>query len=378
MNIRLARDTAPLRWLILIPILGAILLTAQPGGAKGSKPAASTSAGATISIVNGQQTSINEWPWQVAIAHRGNQNPRKRTFCGGVLIAPTVVATAGHCVIDPSDPRVEPADRLEVITGRTVLNSSAGEVANVAEVIVPKAPWGLRFDRGWDAALLRVATPVSSTPIKLAGDDEAGSWAPGQVAWTTGWGSRFPNDRGGSPRLRVTRQVMLPDRVCRDAWRRDFRADVMNCLGSPAGNSGACMGDSGGPLVVKVGSEYRLVGLTSFGEERCALYAPRVDARVAAQPMRGWIETTVRNTTGDEVVGSGGEISPTPVWCRIPHLRGLTVRQARKRLRRNRCRLGKVKRIRTRGVRRKHVFDSYLPAGWLAPVGFRQRIAIRK
>lgn len=362
----------------LVASLLCVLVVAQPASADGERSPAGGSAGATVSIVGGKKTMIGKWPWQVALAMRGTKSPRKRTYCGGALIAPGVAATAGHCVIDDAG-EVIVSDRLEVIAGRTDLNSGAGEVAAVAEVIVPEVESHLSFYEGVDVALLRLEVPLSQTPIKLAGSDEAAAWAPGQVAWTTGWGARSARDSSGPLKLRVTRQVMLPPWLCGDYWRSEFDLDVMTCLGAPAGNSGTCMGDSGGPLVVRAGRGYRLVGLTSFGDGECAPFVPRVVSRVAGGPIRRWIETTARGLTGNEVVGSGGKIPRKPGWCRVPSLERLTMRKARKRLKRNRCRLGKVKRIRTWGSYRRHqVVDTFLPTGWLAPRGFRLRVKVSR
>ena len=57
-------------------------------------------------IVGGTTTTIGEWPWQVAIAADPEffgGNGFQRQFCGGTLVAPNVVLSAGHCFHDVFD-----------------------------------------------------------------------------------------------------------------------------------------------------------------------------------------------------------------------------------------------------------------------------------
>src|SRR5262245_13685501 len=75
--------------------------------AKASKDAASVDRQASASIepriVGGNSTTVEEWPWQAAIA----ADPEfftgdgfDRQFCGGSLVAPTIVVSAAHCFFD--------------------------------------------------------------------------------------------------------------------------------------------------------------------------------------------------------------------------------------------------------------------------------------
>ncbi len=337
---------------------------------------------AGISIIKGSPARIADWPWQVAIADRNGKGrkrtARKRTFCGGAVIAPDLVLTAGHCV---ARLRKSQARRLEIIAGRTWLNrESTGETSTVREVLMPTDASGKRRYReqygsaDWDVAILQLGSPLAATPIKLAGPDEYRSWAPGQTVHTTGWGVRRPESSLASPRLRMATQVMLKSKICRMDNGRNFRPATMNCHGAPGGNSSTCFGDSGGPSVTTVGTEHRLVGLTSFGDDFCRGNYPSVDARVAGKAIRSWVAATAMAVSGVDVVGTGGEVAAPRSWCRVPHLWGLTPSQARKKLRQNRCELGSVGRDRySRGSKGRIVGTSRFP-GWLAPVGFRLKV----
>jgi len=49
----------------------------------------------TCSIVNGVQSTIGEWPWQVGLRTRRGSN-----FCGGSVINKRYILTAAHCIAD--------------------------------------------------------------------------------------------------------------------------------------------------------------------------------------------------------------------------------------------------------------------------------------
>lgn len=370
-------------------LAAALLLLPSPAAAAPDRPEAGAQAGpdatpaAGISIIHGGAARIADWPWQVAIAsrkmRRGKRGgPVDRVYCGGAVIAPRLVITAGHCVNFLKRPR---ADSIEVISGRTWLGrEDAGRVSRVSRVIMPLSPSGRpRFresggSASWDVSLLLLKRPVTATPIRLAGPDEVASWAPGQPVWTTGWGVTSNRDRRASPGLRVARQIMFPGSACRFGNGRNFNPGLMNCLGGSSGHSTSCFGDSGGPLVALTGDGYRLVGLTSFGDGLCSPRVPSVDTRVAGKPIRNWVVSTALGLTGDHVLGSGGETAPAPEWCRVPRVFELTPAQARRKLRRHRCALGLVLRDPYGFGPRGTIVSASRPPGWLAPVGFPLKV----
>lgn len=346
----------------------------------------SNSSAAQISIVNGKTTTIKEWPWQVALTGSKTVSPqsttRARFFCGGSLLTPEIVITAGHCVADLKPKQIR---RLEIVSGRTHLNNdSAGTVVGVKELLMPLRPDGKRKYKAyygvadWDVALLRLKSPIDGPTIKIAGEDEAESWSPGQVVSTTGWGVTGPDNSKASNILRVARQVMLPDGVCRQANGNIFKKKTMNCMGAPSINASSCFGDSGGPLVSSVGSEYRLVGLTSFGDASCRPAIPSVDTRIAGTPIRRWIQDTVLELTGIDPIGSGG-VPPVPrTWCRVPDIFGMKLGEARSAVKSAGCRVSRVNRTKVRFGRKGRVVGSSFFPGWLTPVGTGVKVYVRR
>ena len=336
---------------------------------------------ASASIVNGRNTTIERWPWQVALTASPSVRPRlstvQRFFCGGAVLAPRLVITAGHCVSDLNRGQIR---QVEVVSGRTNLNAAGGEVARVTGVRMPVNASGKRRYRSvmgaadWDVALLTLATPLTAEPIKLAGPDEAATWRTGRRAWTTGWGITRGFTRKVPARLQVAGQVLMGKGLCRRTTGADFKPDRMLCLGGPKGNATACSGDSGGPLVVPTSAGYRLVGLTSFGDGACRGVIPSVDTRVSGDPIRRWVTRLAFDLAGVNVVGSGGSAGPLPAWCRVPEVFGLRPFQARRRLEARGCRLGAVRTDPWAPGRRGRIVGYTRLPGWLAPPGFRVRV----
>ena len=327
---------------------GGLVLACALALAGAGNAAAADGTGPQPRIVGGEATTIEQWPWQVALACEPDSSPQclgdgfDRQFCGGSLVAPDVVVTAAHCVYN-DDPEVlafEPASDFEVFTGRTTLSSSQGEDIDVIEIyyfvddgmgqplLQPQStdpdtnpevfdPVTLQ----WDVALLQLESESSSQPIKLAGADETDLWTPGRPAYISGWGliddGSFPDD------LHAAEIEMISDSDCASAYPAPpppppdpvdpyFDAETMVCAGFLEGGVDTCGGDSGGPLVVPFdGGGFRLVGDTSWGLGCAFPEAPGVYGRVAADPLRSALQSAVQTISGDDIVGSGAVVDTT-------------------------------------------------------------------
>ena len=92
-------------------------------------------------------------------------------------MAPAVVITAAHCVIDRG---FRENHALSVVSGRTTLSSDEGVESRVAATWCPSDPngdvlYGGYSGHAWDVAVLQLAQPPGTgTPIKIAGPEETG------------------------------------------------------------------------------------------------------------------------------------------------------------------------------------------------------------
>lgn len=343
-----------------VAVVGLFLMLSPTGHAS----ADATPGGASASIIQGSPARISRAPWQVAIALNFNRftgTSRDRTFCGGVALAPYLVLTARHCVAGKYErwPR-----NLVIYAGRTWINDSfSGSISFVSRIVRGPGPF-------WDVALLRLRQPVAAQPVRLASRSEYNVWEPGQVAYSTGWGST----RYGGPaarRLQISKQVILPDGVCkRDSYvRNSFRPRLMVCHGSPNANSGTCYGDSGGPLVVPVrtsqGPRYRLVGLTFYGSKYCLTDHPSVASRVSGDRLRNWILGKAGWLSSENILGSGAKPTPHPDWCQVPEIKGLLIPTAKKKLREAGCFGARIEYESWFTTPRPRVMITYPNEGWL-------------
>ncbi len=239
-------------------------------------------------IINGSNASEAEWPWMAALFQTGAAPEDLGTgqFCGGTLIAPDMVLTAAHCVAD----FIDYSGEISVVVGRTRLSSGSGEIAKVKSFLV-HPDYDPQFTR-FDFAVLKLESPLSITPIQLIAANESALWDDNSPATALGWGQTDPQNFVYPD---ILQEVVLPihsDTACSANMGRLFSAESQICGGllSSANhlNDGTdvCYGDSGGPLVVFNGSNWKLVGLTSWGFE-CAGPQYGVYSRVAA--VRDWL-----------------------------------------------------------------------------------------
>ena len=230
-------------------------------------------------IVGGYAADVAQWPFMAALYFNGEQG------CGGSVIAPSAVLTAAHCV------KGTHPDELSVGTGRRALSDAgSGQTIGVADFVVH--PGYGRSGRA-DFAVLRLEQPTSAPAAQLSSPADNYLTAPGSTLRVAGWGATTPAGYDpGSDALLETTESTLPGRKCGRAYGRGFVARDQICtLGPRLGrgqNASSCFGDSGGPLVADGPAGRQLVGVVSFGGNRCGdPRHPSVYARVA--PQLGWI-----------------------------------------------------------------------------------------
>ena len=272
-----------------------------------------------LRIVGGNTTTIAEWPWQAAVTLNPafySGNGLQRQFCGGSLVAPTIILTAAHCVHKAGNTFYPVSDHASITVRTTLSNSSQGqEIAWSNYYIFVDASGKPLFNPqtfDWDVVFAQLSSPSpssNSTPIQLAGANEASFWAPGnENAWATGWGT---TSSGGSrsDTLREVNIDRIADSTCgaSTSYGGYFHSETMVCAGEMAGGQDSCQGDSGGPLVSPIGGgAFRLIGDTSWGNGCGLPNFPGVYGRVAQNPMCSALQSGIQTVAGVNVVGSGG------------------------------------------------------------------------
>ena len=247
------------------------LAPAQAGKREGSDVLAKKS------IISGVDANYANWAFTAAVYRKG------RLHCGGSVIAPTKILTAGHCVegLDPA--------KLTVVTGRPNLrDKTVGAEIGVAAAI---AHPDYKETQTHDVGLITLVTPTVAPPIAVpTAAQGAALGLPGQLLRVAGWGARNPFGFRLSNVLKETTETIRTDQRCRKAYRRLFKVPAMICslgarlkgFGKPAIHNTACTGDSGGPLVSDTVTGPVVVGTVSFGGAFCGLAtSPTVYSRVS-------------------------------------------------------------------------------------------------
>lgn len=216
-------------------------------------------------IIGGQEVIPGAWPWMVALVHATSDDAAYGQFCGGSLIGAEWVLSAAHCTYDLGGRARQPLE-IHVVIGRHELSSNEGKRAQVTEIIRHPAYTGTTFDN--DLALLRLAAPVTYTPIPLLTPEQRAHEALGTTAVVIGWGV---TEQGRASD--VLRQVSVPLvdlATCRNSYGifNEQVTENMICAGFKSGGKDSCQGDSGGPLMTfdETQQQWQQVGIVSWGD----------------------------------------------------------------------------------------------------------------
>ncbi|KAF4036776.1 Trypsin [Phytophthora infestans] len=201
-------------------------------------------------IYGGTNAKIDKYMYVASVRAEG---PERDTFCGGTLIAPQYVLTAGH--------------RLEWYMH---------DIHVIEAFRHPQYKLYYNLSAATDdIAVLKLETPSKFQPAPLTSADGSNN-EPGSIATTLGWG--FLIDKTNSSTLQAVDVEIVTNRKCSDSFKTYNYSQVIDdsviCAGNGDGKD-SCNGDSGGPLLV----DRVLVGVVSSGYEECGII-PGVYARV--------------------------------------------------------------------------------------------------
>ena len=242
------------------------------------EPAAEAIAATEQEVIGGEDAPAGEWPDVAAVLYNGLQE------CTGVLIAPTIVLTAGHC---------NDSTLTSVLVGASSLASEGGgELIDVARRI--EYP---RSQETEDLTVLVLARASQQAPRPLATGWASADIRNGARVEIVGYGAIDRDAKQYIDELQQA-QTTITDADC--TVRVGCNAGV-----APGGELGAggmgidtCPGDSGGPLYLPTRYGTFLAGITSrsYDNARYACSEGGIYARPGA--VIDWIEQVAGTAIG--------------------------------------------------------------------------------
>jgi hypothetical protein len=240
-------------------------------------PSPSSSSKITPHIIGGTTTTVSTAPWMAQLWYYDDKGTSATTddigfFCGGTVVSPTKILTAGHCVKGYNWNA-----NGAIVTGTATL-ASGDTLPSGAVVTGVWRQWShpsYKVTDGApdnDVAVLTLAVPVKAKPLNITKSDDTASYTAATSATVYGWGRTTSTTEDLSATLRKATLPIDADTKCTAAsvYGTDFVKGHMLCVGNPAsgadaGTVTACSGDSGGPLIVGG----KIVGVVSWGVTDC-------------------------------------------------------------------------------------------------------------
>ncbi|KAJ1912898.1 hypothetical protein H4219_005429 [Mycoemilia scoparia] len=216
-------------------------------------------------IVNGSNTSPNQYPFVVRLTTTFNPGNGVVTICGGSIIAKNIVITAGHCVQAPD--ASSPVGPSQIKVGAGSNNADGMREYNVKQVIIHPNYRQEMYKLSADVAILVLDGDLQYSESVNQISIHNGN-PPLDTKYTTvGYGMMGPNGQISSALLQADFHISSqPNKYCTTLYK-EYTGPNPNVLCVEYNGSGSdfCNGDSGGPLFIQSGGSYQLVGLNSFG-----------------------------------------------------------------------------------------------------------------
>ncbi|MGH6736443.1 MAG: S1 family peptidase [Methyloceanibacter sp.] len=286
----------------------------------------------TEMIVGGKPAPAGKFPYQVRLY---DSMEDKKGHCGGSIIDPQWILTAGHCVVSGKETAGAQKATETVFVGYGSVDRTETTKIEAEKIVVHPLYLEHGLPGGGDVALIKLKEAIpSAKPVEYANDDtEAKLVTRGVKVTVTGWGSIWdPDDKEVvellsklNPQDDISEKLNYPEKLyytdihvmdrgeCRSVYEPQQLniADSEICAMKPRSAANSCYGDSGGPLVVlaKDPKRYVQIGVVSWGDRCGRAGNPNVFARVAS--FADWIEDTMAANAASAVEAPSAEESST-------------------------------------------------------------------
>lgn len=227
------------------------------------------------SVVFGEEVldAATEYPWVASIwidlDEYSWETPRR--VCSGSLIAPDIVLTAAHCVLDRG--------LYYVQVGSDTMNAK-GELIEVSAVWKHPRYSDRKFVN--DIGLLKLSQPSTVTPMPFALAKHQKMVDKVKTYRILGWGI---NQNDEDPTYLRTAVITNQNKVASSRYKGLFNSKTMIAAGKYIAServyAGGCSGDSGGPIMATVFGKRMVVGVTSYGAVDCNWGLPTVFTKVS-------------------------------------------------------------------------------------------------
>jgi Trypsin len=290
-----------------LPIVVLLLLVGA------TSAAAKAPSAPSAEVIGGTAAPAGSWDFAAYVVEHDSGG---YGTCTGSVIAPNVVLTAAHCVLDDKTNKVLDPSAFTITTGSLDLSDGgARQVSAVTQVAVGPG-FNLQSLRP-DEAILVLATPTTAPSISLATPADVALYTPGASVVLAGWGLEKPKDRNTPSALQTSDTNLQSDRACKESAGGAFITFLPGWMLCTAGGGIACKGDSGGPILEAATpspaslADWRLIGTTSWGDDGCSY----LSVAASELPLNGWIAQQVAAAAGTAPATPPAAVAtmPTPL-----------------------------------------------------------------
>jgi len=209
-------------------------------------------------VTGGISSAEHSFPWVVNVV-----NLKSLKSCGGALISPDTVVTAGHCIIDS-------VGFIKVIAGASNLFGRLNVFNYHSVSHVARHP-SYAECCSHDLAIIKLSKPLerSDTINTVCLPNKTTVVEPETPAIVTGWGGKFPSgelNSFGSFSLKQGLVYIKSGDFCRMTYASFDKNDEI-CAANIKDRVDSREGDSGGALIIRdlIDNRWYVVGVTSHG-----------------------------------------------------------------------------------------------------------------